>query len=241
MKKNPGSEFFEATKYQNMTASAQEKNTAQPPLETPYEGNLIALPDPETLSFNNIALKTAIAERKSHRKYLDEPLELDELSYVLWATQGIKSIKKSATFRTVPSAGARHAFETYLLINNVNDLKSGLYRYIASKHALICLDDQPDSKRFELACLGQPMISTGAVSFFWVADIKRMTYRYDLRGYRYILLDAGHVCQNLYLAAGDIDAGVVAIAAYDDDALNQALALDGESLFVTYVASLGKI
>jgi SagB-type dehydrogenase family enzyme len=67
-----------------------------------------------------------------------------------------------------------------------------------------------------------------------------MFWRYPERGYRYLLLDAGHVCQNLYLAAEGLGCGVCAIAAYDDDAINAALELDGETLFVVYAASLGR-
>jgi len=67
-----------------------------------------------------------------------------------------------------------------------------------------------------------------------------MTWRYGERGYRYLFLDAGHVCQNLYLAAEAIGCGVCAIGAFDDEALNAAFDLDGESLFVIYAATLGR-
>jgi len=70
--------------------------------------------------------------------------------------------------------------------------------------------------------------------------IERMSWRYPERGYRYILLDAGHVCQNLYLVAEALGCGVCAIAAYDDDLTNQVFGLDGESQFIVYLASLGK-
>jgi SagB-type dehydrogenase family enzyme len=78
-----------------------------------------------------------------------------------------------------------------------------------------------------------------AVTFLWVAVVERMTWRYAERGDRYLLLDAGHVCQNLYLAAEALGCGVCAIAAYDDALLNAELGLDGENLFVIYLASLG--
>ncbi|MGL5512674.1 MAG: nitroreductase family protein, partial [Sporomusa sp.] len=65
-------------------------------------------------------------------------------------------------------------------------------------------------------------------------------YRYGQRGYRYLHLDAGHTCQNLYLAAEAVDSGVCAIAAFDDDCLNKALAIDGDNQFAVYVATVGK-
>ena len=67
-----------------------------------------------------------------------------------------------------------------------------------------------------------------------------MEWRYGERGYRYMHLDAGHACQNLYLAAEVIDAGVCAIAAFYDDQINPLLGLDGDNNFVVYVATVGK-
>ena len=78
------------------------------------------------------------------------------------------------------------------------------------------------------------------MTFFWVAVPARTTWRYGNRGYRYIHLDAGHICQNLYLAAEAIGCGCCAVAAFHDEALNQVLGVDGENAFVTYVAPLGK-
>ncbi|MFH1570318.1 MAG: SagB/ThcOx family dehydrogenase, partial [Gemmatimonadota bacterium] len=79
-----------------------------------------------------------------------------------------------------------------------------------------------------------------AVTFFWVAVPRRTTWRYVERGYRYLHLDAGHVCQNLYLAAESIGAGTCAIAAFDDDALIDILGLDPQEAFVIYLATVGK-
>jgi SagB-type dehydrogenase family enzyme len=90
------------------------------------------------------------------------------------------------------------------------------------------------------ACLDQKQVETSAVTFIWAAVVKRMAWRYVERGYRYLFLDAGHVCQNLYLAAEAVGCGACAIAAYHDDLLNQALGLDGENIFAIYLASVGK-
>ena len=90
------------------------------------------------------------------------------------------------------------------------------------------------------ACLGQVFIKNSAVTFIWVAVPYRMTWRYSERGYRYMFLDAGHVGQNLYLAAEGIDCGACVIGAYDDDAVNNLLGFDGKELFVIYMASVGK-
>ncbi|WP_432664134.1 SagB/ThcOx family dehydrogenase [Wukongibacter baidiensis] len=244
MNKGIGHEFLEKTKYQYLDVSDQDKGIKQPPLEQEHDKdqNVIDLPDPKKLELGNISLVDAIEKRTSVRKYANKPLSLEELSYLLWCTQGVKQIvSRPATLRNVPSAGARHAFETYLLINNVEGLKPGLYRFLAIDHKLVEINLENNiDESITVACLDQIMVKKSAVTFIWVADLYRMKWRYQERAYRYLLLDAGHVCQNLYLAAEGIDSGVCAIAAYDDDVINDILDLDGKEEFVTYIASLGK-
>jgi len=245
MSKNIGSQFMQQTKYEQMKRKTQqEKGLPQPALEKPYPTNakLMELPKPTQLSIPEISLQKAIEGRKTLRKYSARALKLDELAFLLWATQGVKKVTdRPVTFRNVPSAGARHAFETYLLINRVEGLEPGLYRYIAIKHSLL-LEKKGITlaKRFTAACAEQAQVLNSAVTFFWVAVVERMYWRYEERAYRYLLLDAGHVCQNLYLAAESMDDGVCAIAAYNDDMVNKELGLDGEKEFAIYIASLGK-
>ena len=239
-----GREFIKKTKYEYLDPSAQSRGRRQPPLELErYKGGeLIELPAPETLSIKDIDLRQAIERRTSVRRYSRIPLALEELSFLLWCTQGIKKlIPGSATFRTVPSAGARHALETYLLVNNVNTLKQGLYWYSALRHGLILIDESDRlAERLVAACLGQRFVAQSGVTFIWTAASYRMTWRYSERSYRYFFLDVGHVCQNLYLAAEAIDCGVCAIAAFSDDAVDEFLQIDGEEQFSLYIATTGK-
>ncbi|MFW9923522.1 MAG: SagB/ThcOx family dehydrogenase [Candidatus Thorarchaeota archaeon] len=243
MTKNIGEEFIEKTKYQYLSVSDQKNGVEYPPLETPYDKTkpIIDLPKPEEITVNDITVRQAIEKRKSVRQYTDKPLSLKELSWLLWATQGVKEISPPYTRRNVPSAGARHAIETYLLINNVEGLKQGIYRYLALEHKLVeyKITDGIREKTAE-AAYGQKMVMNGNVAFMWVAIPYRMSWRYSERSYRYLHLDAGHICQNLHLAAEAIDCGMCAIAAYYDDAVNQLLNLDGKSQFVIYMAALGK-
>jgi len=244
MTESVGQNFWEQTKPAHMPESAQRKGLPQPPLELPYDPNapLIKLADIPTIELPKTDLWQVIEQRTTLRHYSQEGISQDELALLLWATQGIKEItQRPVTFRTVPSAGARHAFETYLLLNQVEGIKPGLYRYIASKHALLGLEFAADlNERITQACMNQRQVTSSAVTFLWAAVLDRMYWRYPERGYRYLLLDAGHVCQNLYLAAEGLGCGVCAIAAYDDDLLNAALKLDGENLFTVYAASVGK-
>jgi len=189
-----------------------------------------------------VDLTAAINRRRTCRRYASEALSLAELSYLLWCTQGVQVVtSRPVTLRPVPSAGARHAFETYLLINRVAGLKPGLCRFLPLEHELqeVSLTDGL-AAQFAEAALNQNIIRTAAVTFIWVAVVYRMYWRYGERGYRYLHLDAGHVCQNLYLAAEAVDCGVCAVGAFDDEPLNQLMGLDGEEQFVIYMATVGK-
>jgi SagB-type dehydrogenase family enzyme len=243
MTKGTGKEFMEKTKYGHLGESDQRKGISQPPLELPNDrgGATIALPEPSTIDVGSYDLREAIEGRRSVRVYSPEALTLDELSWLLWATQGVQTVRPGATLRTVPSAGARHAFETYVLVNRVEGLEQGLYRFMASEHKLRVIDLEPGlDDRVTAASLKQAIVKNSAVTFIWVAVPYRMNWRYDERGYRYLHLDAGHVCQNLYLASEAVGCGACALGAYDDDAVNALLGLDGVEQFVIYMAPVGK-
>lgn len=234
---------MEKTKYENLEKSDQVLKKPQPPLETAPTGKPIHdLPDPRTVKANKVDLSDAITNRVSVRAYSDQPLSLDELSYVLWSTQGVKqATNRPATLRTVPSAGARHCFETYVLVNKVDGLKPGLYRFLAIDHKLQEVDMSSDiAERVTEGCLNQRFVLNSAITLILTVDRYRMMWRYTERGYRYMHLDAGHVMQNLYLCAEAIDAGVCAIAAFYDDLINETLGLDGVDQFTIYVGTLGK-
>ncbi len=94
--------------------------------------------------------------------------------------------------------------------------------------------------RVTAACLSQSIALECAVAFIWSCVIYRMAWRYSERAYRLVLLDAGHVCQNLYLAAEQINCGVCAIGAFDDELMAGLLGIDGQEEFVIYCATVGK-
>jgi SagB-type dehydrogenase family enzyme len=254
-----GKEFIEKTKHRYLDQSDQMKGFPPPSLElnhsvirdtVDHENNdqkvidsgIIGLPDPKTVPIDNVATHEAIDKRRSIRQYSSEPLSVGELSFLLWCTQGVKEVAQNYyTLRTVPSAGARHALETYLLVNNVTNLQSGLYRFLPIEHSIVREAFDSDlSERIGEACYSQNFINSSAVTFIWTAVVYRMKWRYGERGYRYLLLDAGHVCQNLYLAAKSVKCGVCAVAAYSDDDMNAILNIDGVEQFVIYLAAVGK-
>lgn len=237
-----GKIFLEKTKLINLDPIPQTIGIPQPSLEYPPNPmqSRIELTPPEHLGFGKNEFRQLLEQRRSLRKYASTSLSFDELSYLLWATQGVQRKADTHTLRTVPTAGSRHAFETFLLITNVNGLTPGAYRYLALDHQLVevNLDEGIVSKLVEASRM--KFIETAPVTFIWTAVTERMTWRYGNRGYRYLLLDAGHVCQNLYLSAESINCGACAIDAYNDDEMNRLLNINGEDQFVIYMASVGK-
>ncbi len=240
---NTGAEFMRKTRYHHISPAPQSLGIPQPPLEAepPDDAELIPLPSPESLPAYPVDLRQVIEKRRSLRAYADKALTLDEFTFLLWCTAGVEEVLSNRTLRTVPSAGARQSLDTYILVNRVEGLTPGLYRYYALRHALYAVTlDETINARLTAACRMQPQVRDSAATFFWVCVQERMYWRYVERGYRYVHLDAGHICQNLYLAAEAINCGVCAIAAYDDDLVNEAIGVDGESQFIVYLASLGK-
>jgi SagB-type dehydrogenase family enzyme len=243
MKKNIAHEFMDKTRHFFLGPSDQQQGVSPPSLvltRTPQDGG-IALPPPETARPPIGDFLDLVTKRTSLRRYAPEPLSTEELSFLLWCTQGVKTTTENRTMRTVPSAGARHAFETVVLINRVSGITPGLYGYAPIEHCLAPISCGPSiADEVTAACFNQRFIHESAVTFIWIAVPYRMTWRYVERGYRYLHLDAGHVCQNLYLAGEALGCGTCAVAAFNDDELNRVLGLDGEDRFVIYLAATGK-
>ncbi len=235
---------MEMTRYDRLSRADQFLGLPAPSLEkpAPEDCRFISLPSPEEISTSPLELRFAIESRRSIRRYAGDPLTMQELAYLLWCTQGIlEQHEPYATFRNVPSAGGRHAFETYLLVNRVRGLEPGLYRYLAFSHGLMPIEINPGvADKIMDACLRQAIVRDSAVTFIWSCVIYRMSWRYSERAYRLVHLDAGHVCQNLYLAAEQISCGACAIGAFDDELMAGLLGIDGVEEFVIYCATVGR-
>ncbi len=215
-----------------------------PPVQKPVpeDAELIDLPEPEKLAFNTGLVET-ISNRKSRRSFTNKPLKLEELSFLLWSTQGIREkLDSGHSYRVVPSAGCRHAFETYIAAFNVNELNEAIYRYLPLEHKLVKVTKYEEmEKKVTRAARGQSFVGNCAATFIWTTIPYRMEWRYGEASYKVIAIDAGHVCQNLYLACEAIDSGTCAIAAYDQDRMDSLLEVDGEDEFTIYLAPVGKI
>jgi SagB-type dehydrogenase family enzyme len=224
----------------------QNKRIPHPPSQKPYpeDSKLIDLVIPDNFTVGTMPLIDVINRRRSRRKYNNLPFSLEELSFLLWSTQGVQKVSQEGVtvLKTVPSGGARHSFETYLFINNVIDLEPGLYRYLSLDHKLLFLGSKPDlDELITEACNNQRFIKDAAVVFVWTTIPYRMEWRYHLIAHKVIALDAGHLCQNLYLSCESIGAGTCGIGAYDQDKVDSLLGVDGVNEFTIYIAPTGKI
>ena len=244
MPKDIGKQFMSQTQLRRLEPSDQSRGLPQPPLELPYDAarSYVALPRPDALRMPPADLRSIMEQRRTLRAYAAQPLTLDELSWLLWATQGVQRvISRPSTLRVVPSAGARHAVETLVLANRVAGVAPGLYRFAAGEHKLVERDVSPGiAGRVATAAAEQEFMAEKRGRLHLGGLLARMYWRYGERGDRYLFLDAGHVCQNLYLAAEAIGCGACAVGAFHDDLLSETLGLDREQQFVTYMATVGR-
>ena len=241
-------EFVRSSDWDNAPQSDQDKELPAPPIfpSCPAGAKLISLPSPDSCRTLNKGFLADVRDRKSNRAYRAQPMTLDELSFLLYCTQGYKCMRPQSTvaaLRTVPSAGARHPIDTYLAVLMVEGLEPGLYRYQPLEHQLWMIRPATPALTEEVvgACHNQLFAGKSAVTFFWAADMYRCEWRYTTHAHKLVLLDAGHVCQNLYLACEEIGCGCCAIAAYDQQKSDQLFELNGDNNFVVYVAPVGKV
>lgn len=224
----------------------QQLRRPQPPLfKAPLGTPVLRLPrDFTALPLRQDFLRL-LQTRKSSRVYTQRPLSLLEMSFLLWATQGVKGIrgKKYATLRTVPCGGARHEFECYLTVLHVEGLQAGRYHYMPDLHALEWVAPVEDGADADSDALcGQSWAAKAEVIFYYSCLPYRAEWRYGIDSYRCALMDAGHITENLYLACAALgDVGTCALGAVDTKAANALFGLDGEEEFIFYAAPVGGI
>ena len=233
------------SKFYKGLVSDQMQLVPQPPLVKPYDKNgvIVDLPDPKGFAPHLSDFKQIALQRRSVREYAGRPLTLPELSYLLYMTQGVTGYRadKSATLRTVPSGGARHGFETYLAVFNVDGLQQGIWRYLPIEHKLLLEKAAwPGFANDVVASAqNQKFVETAQIYFMWSVDFYRIEWRYAEEAAKLATLDVGHVCQNLYLAAESIGCGACAIDAYNQPKSDELLGLDGDNECVIYCSTCG--
>lgn len=171
-----GPRFVQETSYYDFLQTGRRQGEPQPiPFWTAEKGMETVLLPPWQQALPSSCLWTVMEKRRSRRTYAEEALEIQALSCLCGVTQGIEKeivFNGNATLRPVPSAGAKHAIETIVLVRRVKGLAPGLYRYLAKEHALgwlgettsdwLCaLDTAFTSNRFQ---------HNSAVTFFWICS-----------------------------------------------------------------------
>ena len=194
---------------------------------------------PSELKETTAAFTDALKKRRSTRAFSPQPLSKLDLSFLLWTSTGIQRIEHGYEFRNAPSAGALYPIETYIAVNNVEDLEKGIYHYNVKDHSLEEVKKGNFGDSIAHAALDQTICAIAPIVFIWTAMFNRSKWKYSLRAYRYVYLDAGHIAQNLALAATTITCGACQVGAFFDDEINSILSLDGAEESVIYLSVVG--
>lgn len=180
-----------------------------------------------------------IQKRRSTRAFSPKPLSKLDLAFLLWASTGIQRIEHGYEFRLSPSAGALYPIETYIVVNRVEDVPEGIYHYNIKDHSLEEIKTGNFGAAIAHAALDQTICAIAPVVFIWTGIFNRSKWKYSQRAYRYVYLDAGHIAQNLALAATSILRGCCQVGAFFDNEINSILDLDGTDESVIYLTAAG--
>jgi SagB-type dehydrogenase family enzyme len=194
----------------------------------------ISLPVPEPIDAGLTALLRA---RRSGREFGDAVLRLGALATLLHCAYGAVSTDVPPR-RTVPSGGALYPLELYVVVTRVEALRDGIYHYDPLGHVLEVLElVAVDARLAELHVY--PELATAPALLALTGVFGRSRFKYGLRGYRFTLLEAGHVLQNLVLAASGLKLSAIPVAGIDDRGLERLLRVDGVDESVVYCAAVG--
>ena len=213
---------------------------SQPPLYKTYpETQQVELPTPsDPSSIATMGVAAAITARRSRRRYSTQSkLSLEHLSQLLYLAQGITWDERE--FRTIPSSGALYPLEIYPIVQSVEGLEPGLYHHAVQQHRLERVKPGDFSQSLVKAGLNQDFLGEAQVCFVVSGIFQRTRWKYHERAYRYVLLEAGHLGQNLYLAASALGLIVCGGGAFLDEPLNELLGIDGEAEAALYLVTVG--
>jgi len=233
-----------------MPTTDQAKELPQPPLHPKAKGEAILISADFESAVTTDSYTALLDIRRSLRTYdKDEPMTKDQLAFLLWSTQGIQSVRGGgyASLRPVPSGGARHPFETYFFARNVEGLSPGIYRYLPDEHVgekkvavefITSLSDHEEQVNNMLA--EQKWAIHASVVLFFTCVAYRAEWRYTTMAHRVVLIDLGHVGQNVMLSAEAMGLGSCCLAAYDQALCDKALGVDGYEEYTVYACTVGK-
>jgi SagB-type dehydrogenase family enzyme len=231
--------YLKETRYSRRTMGERAAVYPQAPLykEYPEAAQHLGL-DPEP-GRRSADLWQCLARRRSQRHYRDRPLSQAELAALLWATQGITATLGGYHFRAAPSAGALYPVETYLAVHRVDGVTPGIWHLQVLDFALELVAAGDFRQPLVQAGLSQGFLGEAAAVFIWTGILNRARWKYRERAVRYLFLDAGHICQNLMLAATALGLGVCPVGAFFDDEVEQIVQVDEQQEVALYLAAVG--
>jgi SagB-type dehydrogenase family enzyme len=197
----------------------------------------LAKPDLPEVAFQKI-----IEERRSQREFSGGPVGMEDVSRLLFWSGGLIRVKDGdlhKSRRPYPSGGGRYPLEIYLAVLEENgELEKGLYHYNVAGHSLEKLAGG-SFRRDLMAAVGQEMVEKAPLILMISAVFKRTQKKYRERGYRFVLMEAGHLGQNISLASAALGLKCCAIGGFDDDICSRLLYLNDEEESVVYLFALG--
>jgi SagB-type dehydrogenase family enzyme len=241
---DPGREFIEKTRYPDFSTVDMILRVPQPPLqlEVPEGSEVIRLPNPKRIKVADLQVRTAIERWHPVEFFSRSSISLKELSFLLWCTQGVrKNASERMMVRNVPSSGSRYPIETYFVAGEVEGLTTGLYRYLPLTHSI--LTERLDSDlpfAMGTASMNFKIVTRAAVTFLWVGIPYRSAWALGNRGYRSVLIEAGHICQAMIMASASIGYDVHPVDLFHDEMMIKLANLDPETQWPLYVGALGK-
>jgi SagB-type dehydrogenase family enzyme len=191
----------------------------------------------------SIPVEDAIVNRRSCRKFDDKPLSLNIISKILKFGYGVVDVidfDGAETFaRASPSAGALYPYEIYLAVFNIDKLEKGIYHYCPFDHSLELLKTGDFIKDIALAFMSQYFICNSSVCIILSGVIERTLWKYGARGYRFMLLEAGHVVQNMCLISESENLGTLPLGGFYDNVIANLLEIDSVHEPVIYGLVIG--
>jgi SagB-type dehydrogenase family enzyme len=240
LKKTKGFQYLESTRFDRNSMQNQLRPTIAQVEPFKHYSPAEKIPLPRKWNLDEERIIPLLQNRRSLRKYSAEPICLEHLALMLWASQGITGQAGRYLFRTTPSAGALYPVETYISVHSIQGLDPGLYHFDVEYFALDRLTEEDMAETVASCCLDQKFMAQAPVVFLWTGIFRRAMSKYGDRGMRYILLDAGHICQNVMIAAEAVGCGGCPVGAFYDKELNKLLQIDGEEESILYTASVGR-
>jgi SagB-type dehydrogenase family enzyme len=193
---------------------------------------------PKPVTIGTISVEEALQKRTSVREYTDEPLTLNQVSQLLWATQGVNRPERDD--RTTPSAGGTYPLEVYVVVSEdgVTGLAPGAYRYIPLRHSITPVSLGDHIPALSVAAFDQEWAAEAEINIVIAAVFNRTTRRYGERGTQYVYMEAGHAAQNIYLQAAALGLGTVMIGGFNDELVQRVIGLPEEQKPL-YIAPVG--